>query len=169
MAYTATLTVAAGKVSSDLSSFPVRVDLSHLSNGWWTDTSSDLGNVRVKQGGTWSAVTDKKGNLLALPLTIGNPPLTCGQGSNQANFGTLRIANTLVNSTNDQIAMNIAAGLQHSLAIWVGATSPWQCRDGAPPIARALPPLVPAAAHWPEHGAAPRRRRGEARRSRPAC
>ena len=100
---------------------PVPTTVSSVEEVWY---------VRVKQGGTWSAVTDKKGNLLALPLTIGNPPLTCGQGSNQGNFGTLRIANTLVNSTNDQIAMNIAAGLQHSLAIWVGATSPWQCRDG---------------------------------------
>lgn len=52
MAYSATLTIPAGAVASSLTNFVTRVDLAHLSANWWTDTSSDLGNVRVKQAGT---------------------------------------------------------------------------------------------------------------------
>ncbi len=65
-----TLTIPSGTVASNLTGFVTRVDLSHLSNDWWTATSSDLGNVRVKQAGTvipfdvvWYDRTAKTGEL----------------------------------------------------------------------------------------------------------
>lgn len=52
MSVIANLRVAAGKVASDVTDFVTRVDLADLNVSWWTDTTLDLGNVRVKQAGT---------------------------------------------------------------------------------------------------------------------
>lgn len=45
------LRVAAGEVTATLTGFVTRVDLADLPVAWWTDTSTDLGNVRFKQSG----------------------------------------------------------------------------------------------------------------------
>lgn len=52
MAVVCTLTVPAGKVASTLTNFVTRVNLANLPAAWWTDTTSDLGNVRVKSAGS---------------------------------------------------------------------------------------------------------------------
>lgn len=50
---TATLTIASGKVSTDLTAFPVRVDLAHVTDAaWWAALDSAGGNLRVRQGGS---------------------------------------------------------------------------------------------------------------------
>lgn len=72
----------------------------------------------------WTRVTqkgnaDKDTNLAALPIIVGSATLTCGQGSSDGNFGTLLLENTspgAPNGQSDNIAYNIAAGLQYSLA-----------------------------------------------------
>lgn len=47
------LTVPAGTVASDLSGFPVRVDLADMPAGWWSDVvTHGSGAIRVKQGAT---------------------------------------------------------------------------------------------------------------------
>lgn len=94
---------------------------------------SDVWYVRVKIGSTWSQATDTQGNtvtLVAPPLTTGTPNLTCGQGSNAGNFGTLLLPNTSAGAPNgqaDNIAFNIATNIQHSLAVFPGAHSNWLC------------------------------------------
>jgi hypothetical protein len=50
--YSGTLTVASGTVLSDLTDFPVYVDLADLPAGFWSAVTSDGGNIRVSQGGT---------------------------------------------------------------------------------------------------------------------
>lgn len=52
MAVVETLVIPAGKVASSLTDFVTRVDLAHLGAAWWADTTSDLGNVRVKSAGS---------------------------------------------------------------------------------------------------------------------
>jgi hypothetical protein len=79
-----------------------------------------------KDNGTspdWTPVTDKGNannatNLAALPFNVGNATLNCAQGSSDGNFGTLLLPNTssgAPNGQSDNIAYNIADGLQHSL------------------------------------------------------
>jgi hypothetical protein len=85
--------------------------------------AQDTWYVRVMDGtnGQWSKVaTGKKSDVLnALPLTVGAPNLYCTQGSSQGNFGSLLLPNSLgPTGQTDNIAYNIAAGLQHSLAIF---------------------------------------------------
>jgi hypothetical protein len=82
--------------------------------------------VRVKIGGQWSPLSTGNGSntiLRALPLTVGTPTLTCGQGSNAGNFGTLSLppgsppaTNLSGNNSTDQISYNIIYGLTHGLA-----------------------------------------------------
>lgn len=46
-----TLTVPAGKVSTDLADFPMKIDLATLPWGFWQDVTADGGNIRVSKGG----------------------------------------------------------------------------------------------------------------------
>lgn len=50
--YTGTITVPSGRVSADLSAFPVMVDLSTLPAGFWAAVSAGGANVRVAAGPT---------------------------------------------------------------------------------------------------------------------
>jgi hypothetical protein len=100
--------------------------------------------VRVKIGGVWSAATATSGGtviLKALPLPVGDPVLTCAQGSNSGNFGTLQLPNTTQTGEWQQIAANVAGGLQHSLGIYPNAGGNWLCD----------PTLAPAKG-WPSDG-----------------
>jgi len=83
--------------------------------------------VRVKIGASWSTVATQKGDLKALQLIIGEPTLTCGQGSSEGNFGSLLLSNSKASGQWQQIAMNIAGGLEHSLAVHPTPADPWTC------------------------------------------
>jgi hypothetical protein len=80
--------------------------------------------VRVKIGANWSPVTTGNGSnevLRALLLIVGQPTLTCGQGPDQGNFGTLNLPPASppamsLSGLNDQIAYNISQGLTSRLA-----------------------------------------------------
>lgn len=87
--------------------------------------------VRVRTSDGWSKVYDNHGSLLALPLIVGNPTLTCGQGSSGGNFGTLRLFPSWGGgSTNVQIALNIAKGLEHTLAAHPSPVASGLCGTG---------------------------------------
>lgn len=87
--------------------------------------------VRVRTSDGWSSVYDNRGALLALPLVVGNPTLTCGQGSSGGNFGTLRLFPSWGGgSTNVQIALNIAKGLEHTLAAHPAPVATGLCGTG---------------------------------------
>ena len=70
--------------------------------------------------GKWSTYsTDSSGNVTNSPvLTIGTPPLLCGQGSNQGNFGTLLLDHAGYNGWDSVGAANVALGLTNSLSIY---------------------------------------------------
>src|SRR4029078_7614572 len=70
--------------------------------------------------GKWSTYsTDNSGNVTNSPvLTIGTPPLLCGQGSNQGNFGTLLLSHPPYNGWDSVGAANVALGLTNSLSIY---------------------------------------------------
>ena len=81
--------------------------------------------VRVKNAaGVWSPVLTGNGVnqvIRALPLIVGQPTLTCGQGSDQGNFGTIDLPPASppaqnLHGVNDQIAYNISQGLTSALA-----------------------------------------------------
>jgi hypothetical protein len=76
--------------------------------------------IRVMKGGTWSTYSvDKNGNVQNSPvLSIGTPPLLCGQGSSQGNFGTLKLAHNPYTGQDSIGAANVALGLTNSLAIY---------------------------------------------------
>jgi Flp pilus assembly protein TadG len=76
--------------------------------------------LRVMKGGKWSTYTvDNNGNVQNSPvLTIGTPPLLCGQGSSQGNFGTLLLAHAGYNGADKVGAANVALGLTNSLSIY---------------------------------------------------
>jgi hypothetical protein len=76
--------------------------------------------IRVMIGGKWSTYTsDTSGNVTNSPmLTIGDPPLLCGQGSSQGNFGTLLLAHNPFSGWDNVGAANVALGLTNSLAIY---------------------------------------------------
>lgn len=89
--------------------------------------------VRVRTSDGWSKVYDNRGTLLALPLIVGNPTLTCGQGSSDGNFGTLRLFPSWGGgSTNVQIALNIAKGLEHTLAVHPSPGATGLCSTSTP-------------------------------------
>lgn len=89
--------------------------------------------VRVKIGASWSRATHTQGGdtiLDALPLEVGSPTLTCGQGSSAGNFGTLKVPHPDGPSGNTQnIAYNIAVGLKVPLGIY-----PADASGGRPPL-----------------------------------
>lgn len=115
-----------------------QVSISHLPGG--VTSVEDVWYVRVMKNGQWSAVYTGNGNgnqnLNAPPLTVGTPVLTCGQGSNAGNFGTLLLpwnpVPSGVNGQSDNIAYNIAKGMQHGLAPYDKdlAAAPWTCAAG---------------------------------------
>jgi Flp pilus assembly protein TadG len=78
--------------------------------------------IRVKKAtGQWSAVyTGTNGNpvLNAPRLTIGTPPLLCGQGSSSGNFGTLLLSHSGFSGWDSVGAANVALGLTNSLAVY---------------------------------------------------
>ena len=97
--------------------------------------------IRVKIGDDWSRVKTSSGTLKALPLTVGTPTLTCGQGSSEGNFGSLLLDNSEVNGQWQDIAMNIADGLEHTLAVFPDAAADWTCSSSQT-----------QAVLWPEDG-----------------
>ena len=88
--------------------------------------------IRVKIGGQWSTVYAPGTTLNAPQLTIGDPPLICGQGSSSGNFGTLLLSNHVGGGADKMGAANVALGLDSTLAIYPTA--------GAPANGRAAPP-----------------------------
>lgn len=113
--------------------------------------SQDAWYVRVSTDGgtTWSAVGvgSPKTTLNALPLSVGSPNLVCATGSQTGNFGTLDLHNDSVGApqgTGDNVAYNIAAGLQHQLAPYKLAASPWTCgKAGGSPAGTTVWPADP--------------------------
>jgi hypothetical protein len=76
--------------------------------------------IRVYKGTTWSTYSvDNNGNVQNSPvLTIGTPPLLCGQGSSQGNFGTLLLSHSPYTGQDNIGAANVALGLTNTLAIY---------------------------------------------------
>ena len=76
--------------------------------------------IRVMKGTTWSTYSvDNNGNVQNSPvLTIGTPPLLCGQGSSQGNFGTLLLSHAPYTGQDNIGAANVALGLTNSLALY---------------------------------------------------
>ena len=76
--------------------------------------------IRVMISGKWSTYSvDGSGNVVNAPmLTIGDPPLLCGQGSSSGNFGTLLLSHPPYNGQDNEGAANVALGLTNSLAIY---------------------------------------------------
>lgn len=77
--------------------------------------------IRVKIGGQWSDVYVGNGSnptLNAVKLTIGTPPLLCGQGSSSGNFGTLLLSHAPYSGWDNIGAANVALGLTNTLAIY---------------------------------------------------
>jgi hypothetical protein len=100
--------------------------------------------VRVKIGPDWSSVTNGNGanaTLMALPFTIGNALLTCGQGSNDGNFGTLKFQST---GQWEETARNIATGLDHELDTFPTPVPNYLCS--------ATTPLPVRTVLWPNEG-----------------
>lgn len=93
----------------------------------------DVWYVRVMIGGKWSAVSQGS-TLLALQLTVGQPILTCAQGSSSGNFGTLPLTNLHGGGADEQIAENIIGPMDHSLAAYPSPHSDWTCTSGAPSV-----------------------------------
>lgn len=99
---------------------------------------ADVWYVRVQIGTTWSTAIVGGGNagtLAALPLQVGSPTLTCGQGSSAGNFGTLLLTNTspgAPSGQSDNIAYNIATNIQHGLAVYPGDHTGGLCSSANP-------------------------------------
>jgi hypothetical protein len=114
---------------------PLPAGVTSVQNVWY---------VRVKIGTNWSPVTSGNGNnsvLRALPFTIGNSLLTCGQGSNDGNFGTLKFQST---GQWQETARNIAVGLDHGLDTFPTPVSNYTCS--------ATSPLPVRSVLWPNEG-----------------
>lgn len=77
--------------------------------------------IRVKVDGQWSRV------LEAPQLIVGEATMTCGQGSSEGNFGSLLLANSQMKGEWQEIAMNIAAGLEHTVAVHPSPQDDWTC------------------------------------------
>lgn len=73
--------------------------------------------IRVKIGGQWSAVY-RNTSLNAPKLTIGTPPLLCGQGSTSGNFGTMLLENQVGGGWDKMGAANVAVGLDSTLGVY---------------------------------------------------
>ena len=101
--------------------------------------------IRVKKGGQWSTVyTGNNGNpvLNAPKLTIGTPPLLCGQGSSAGNFGTLKLSHPA-----------IAAGTTSVRPTWLWALrTPWRSIRQAAPQTVPAPPSQTTSVLWNVEG-----------------
>ena len=110
----------------------------------------DVWYVRVKIGGSWSKATHQSGSdtiLDALPLQVGSPTLTCGQGSSAGNFGTLLLSNSAGPSGQAaNIAYNIAAGLQRPIGPY-----PADSLGNRPPLCTSAG-IAPSRLIWPASG-----------------
>ena len=66
--------------------------------------------------------TPGNAHLKALPLLVGNPALTCDQGSSDGNFGSLDLPPTPIpvgiNGNQEALAYNIMKGLSNGLAAY---------------------------------------------------
>ncbi|WP_203335310.1 TadE/TadG family type IV pilus assembly protein [Nocardioides limicola] len=85
---------------------------------------------------TWSQVIVGSGNnarLAAIPLSIGEPVLTCDEGSSEGNFGSLVLEHPQgPNGQDANIAYNMAAGLSNPLAIHPIPPGSATCHDNPP-------------------------------------
>jgi hypothetical protein len=91
--------------------------------------------IRVMKNGVWSkySVNNSGAAVNAPLLTIGEPPLLCGQGSAQGNFGTLILAHAGYTGTDNVGAANVALGLTNSLAIYpTGGPADGTCSTAQP-------------------------------------
>jgi hypothetical protein len=93
--------------------------------------------IRVaKVDGKWSKYSVASNGVVsnAPMLTIGDPPLLCGQGSSAGNFGTLLLDHPPYNGTDKVGAANVALGLTHSLSIFPvdKRTADGQCNGSTP-------------------------------------
>jgi len=102
--------------------------------------------IRVRKGGgEWSTVylgNNNNQTLNAPRLTIGSPPLTCGQGSSSGNFGTLKLDHPPYNGADKVGAANVALGLTSTLGIYPVAS---RLADGTCSSAQTTTVLWPAA------------------------
>ncbi|WP_191907903.1 pilus assembly protein TadG-related protein [Nocardioides cynanchi] len=92
--------------------------------------------IRVMIGGKWSTYSvDNNGNVVNAPmLTIGDPPLLCGQGSSSGNFGTLLLSNHVGGGADKEGAANVAIGLDSSLAVYPGPAGDGTCTNAPPSV-----------------------------------
>lgn len=93
--------------------------------------------LRVMIGGKWSKYSiNSDGTVNNAPmLTIGDPPLLCGQGSSQGNFGTLLLSHAGYNGWDSVGAANVALGLTNSLAIYPsGGPADGTCTTAPPSV-----------------------------------
>jgi hypothetical protein len=124
-----------GFSSNPTTSVTVTVPLAvtQTSTIWWIrvydDSGTDKGSnpITTPHTGQWSPVTQ------ALPMRVGNAVLQCASGSNDGNFGTLKLPRTDVQTSAD-LPVNIAAGLQSPLSLVTAnpgdVQSTGQCTDG---------------------------------------
>jgi putative Flp pilus-assembly TadE/G-like protein len=91
----------------------------------------------AKSNGTWSKYSvNSDGTVNNAPmLTIGDPPLLCGQGSSSGNFGTLLLSHAGYNGWDAVGAANVALGLTNSLAIYpTGGPADGTCTSSPPSV-----------------------------------
>ena len=89
--------------------------------------------VRVYQGGTSGGNANKWSDRTeAQPVSVGDAPYECIGGSQDGNFGTLKMPRSTMTST--WIPRNIAYGLEAplSLAIMPGSPPPYMCSSATP-------------------------------------
>jgi hypothetical protein len=83
--------------------------------------------IRVMKNGQWSSVYVGNGGGATLNtpiLTIGVPPLVCGQGSSAGNFGTIKLSHAGYTGWDNIGAANVALGLDSTLSIYPQASRP---------------------------------------------
>lgn len=95
-----TVTVAAGKVSADLTAFPLMIDLSDMPGGFWTNAQSDGGNIRVYDA---DGVT-----MLPHDLTYINK---------SRGLGRLFVKKTLLSASNNSVVVRLEESPLSKLAV----------------------------------------------------
>jgi hypothetical protein len=103
---------------------PLPSQVTSVQNVWY---------VRVMKNGQWSQVLKNNGTLNALTFTVGNALLTCGMGSNDGNFGTIKLQ---PGGKWQDTALNIAGGSPVQLAPFpnpgTGQGANWLCSATSP-------------------------------------
>ena len=122
----ASLTIAAGEVSSDLTGFVSRVNLADMPAAWWTDVDADGGNVRVKQSG--SVIPFDLVSINTATRT-GNVFVKATLNSGTDNVFTIDKTGTGLLAATDPNGRN--AVWSDYAAVLVGATSPINRVNGA--------------------------------------